>query len=56
MSELGISTATRTVIIQDIFGSEAKKEKGLIDCKTQADFDSKVESIKEKWNTIEKND
>ena len=40
MSELGISTATRTVIIQDIFSGEAKKEKGLIDCKTEANFGS----------------
>ena len=31
MSELGISAAARNTIMQDIFGNEGKKEKGLID-------------------------
>ena len=56
MSELGISAAARNTIMQDIFGSEDKKEKGLIDCETVADFDSRLESIEERWETIEKND
>ena len=51
---LGISSDHSTAFLQEIFGSDVKKEKGLIDSDGCEDFDAKLESLQEVWNSREK--
>lgn len=54
LSTLGISQENSSPFLQDIFGCDAKKEKGLIDSESVDDFDAKLESLEKIWNVREK--
>lgn len=54
LRSLGISSEYLTVFLRDIFGSDASHEKGLIDSEGCMDFDAKLESLENVWNSREK--
>ena len=54
LNSLGISSENCTAFLQDIFGSDASHEKGLIDADGVEDFDAKLDSLQEVWNSREK--
>ena len=54
LNSLGISSENCTAFLQDIFGSDASREKGLIDADGVEDFDAKLDSLQEVWNSREK--
>ena len=54
LNSLGISSEHCTAFLQDIFGSDASREKGLIDADGVEDFDAKLDSLQEVWNSREK--
>ncbi|KAL9973133.1 hypothetical protein ACROYT_G019550 [Oculina patagonica] len=51
---IGISSEHCTAFLHDIFGSDFKQEKGLIDSDGCEDFDAKLDSLQEVWNSREK--
>ena len=54
LQSLGISSQHCTVFLYDIFGSDVKHEKGLIDSDGCEDFNAKLESFENVWNLREK--
>ena len=46
-------TSIKFDILQDIFGDECKKERGIIDSETTDEFLAKVESVSNKWDKVE---
>ena len=54
LRSLGISAEYCTAFLQGIFGSDANHEKGLIDSDGCKDFDAKLESLENVWNSREK--
>ena len=54
LRSLGISSEYLTAFLRDIFGSDANHEKGLIDSEGCMDFDAKLESLENVWNSREK--
>ena len=54
LRSLGISAEYCTAFLQDIFGSDVNHEKGLIDSDGCMDFDAKLESLENVWNSREK--
>ena len=53
-SLLGISSEHRTAFLRDIFGSDFKQEKVLVDSDGCEDFDAKLDSMQEVWNSRKK--
>ena len=53
LSSLGITGEARNKFKKDIFGSEASKEKGLIDSLSAAEFDSKLLLLRPEWEKRE---
>ena len=53
LSSLGITGEARNKSKKDIFGSEASKEKGLIDSLSTAEFDSKLLLLRPEWEKRE---
>ena len=51
---MGILSQHYTAFLHDIFGSDVKHEKGLIDSDGCEDFDAKLESLQNVWNLREK--
>jgi len=49
LTSLGITGKAREKFIRDIFGRESTKEKGLIDCLSEEEFDSKLLNLRSKW-------
>ena len=58
LSELGIHGINAKSIIHDIFGHQVGTHlvSGLVDSKSESEFDMKLELLKEKWDTQEKED
>ena len=54
LRSIGVSAEYCTAFLQDIFGSDVNHEKGLIDSDGCKDFDAKLESLKNVWNSREK--
>ena len=52
IADLGL-TSIKFDILQDIFGDECKKERGIIDSETTDEFLAKVESVSNKWDKVE---
>lgn len=52
IADLGLS-AVRKEILEDIFGSDSKLEKGIIDSESGEEFLAKVESVSAKWDKLE---
>ena len=52
IADLGLS-AVQKEILEDIFGSDTKLEKGIIDSESGEDFLAKVESVSAKWDKLE---
>ena len=44
----------KVTILTEIFGSKAKKEKGLMDSYSRNDFGQSVDALSYKWDTQEK--
>ncbi|KAK3747614.1 hypothetical protein QZH41_013674 [Actinostola sp. cb2023] len=56
LSGLGISGKARKDFKDDIFGNEKNKELGLIDSKSEENFDTKLYALEEIWDEREKAD
>lgn len=54
MALININDETKSDILADIFGKRRTKEKGLIDCESNEEFDAKLLSLMDKWNGAEK--
>ena len=52
IADLGL-TSVRKEILEDIFGNDFNKEKGIIDSESPEEFVAKVESISSKWDKLE---
>ena len=52
IADLGL-TSIKNEILEDIFGNEVKKEKGIIDSESTDEFMAKVESVSSKWEELE---
>ena len=52
IADLGL-TSIKCELLQDVFGDEWKKERGIIDSETTEEFLAKVESVSSKWDKIE---
>ena len=52
IANLGL-TSIKNEILEDIFGNEVKKEKGIIDSESTDEFMAKVESVSSKWEKLE---
>lgn len=48
LTSLGITGEARNQFMKDIFGSEVTKDRGLIDCLSAEEFDSKLLHLKPK--------
>ena len=48
-----IPSSVRNEILKDIFGSENTKERGLMDCESEVEFDGKVYHLYQKWDCLE---
>ena len=46
-------TSIKNEILEDIFGNEVKKEKGIINSESTDEFMAKVESVSSKWEELE---
>ena len=46
-------TSIKNKILEDIFGNEVKKEKGVIDSESTDEFMAKVEGVSSKWEELE---
>ena len=53
LTSLGITGKAREKFMRDIFGRESTKEKGLIDCLSEEEFDSKLLNLRSKWEKRE---
>ena len=53
LRDLGVDQACERIFIDDIFGSEARKELGLIDSSCATDFDARLESFYPVWTKRE---
>ena len=54
LNNLGIKDPLQREFLDDIFGNEEGKEKGLVDADSNADFDVQLESLYPVWNEREK--
>ena len=52
VADLGLS-AVRKEILEDIFGSDSKLEKGIINSESGKEFLMKVENVSAKWDKLE---
>ncbi|XP_063436010.1 uncharacterized protein LOC134716921 [Mytilus trossulus] len=58
LQEIGVSKENKKIVISDIFGSladTALRYAGLVDCLTNIEFDQKLETLQEKWDTLSPN-
>lgn len=58
LQEIGVSKKNKKIVISDIFGSladTALRYAGLVDCLTNIEFDQKLETLQEKWDTLSPN-
>ena len=53
LTSLGITGEARHKYMKDIFGSDASKEKGLIDCLSPEEFDAKLLRLRPEWEKRE---
>jgi len=53
IADLGL-TPIKCELLQDAFGDERKKERGIIDRETTEEFLAKVESVSSNWDKIER--
>lgn len=53
MRDLGIGLFHEKLFLEDIFGSEAKKELGLVDATSRDEFDAILESLYPVWTKRE---
>ena len=54
LTELGINGSYRTEIVSDNMGSEVTKERGLIDCESDTEFDKELQALQKIWDVREK--
>ena len=52
IADLGLNSV-KSEILQDIFGGERRREKGIINSETAYEFMAKVESVSNKWDKME---
>lgn len=55
ITDLGLNSI-KCELLQDVFGDEWKKERGIIDSDTTEEFLAIVESVPSKWNKIERDE
>lgn len=54
LAELGLNGKERNQIVADIFGSEVTRERGLIDRKSELDFERDLAELEQVWNDRER--
>ena len=54
LNSLAIKDPLQREFLDDIFGNDEGKEKGLVDADSNADFDVQLESLYPVWNECEK--
>ena len=54
LTELGLNGKERNQIVADIFGSEVTRERGLIDRKSELDFERDLAELEQVWNDRER--
>lgn len=55
IADLGLNSI-KCELLQDVFGDEQKKERGIINSDTTEEFLAKVESVSSKWDKIERDE
>jgi len=55
IADLGLNSI-KCELLQDVFGDERKKERGIINSDTTEEFLAKVESVSSKWDKIERDE
>ncbi len=56
LTKRGIPAVVKKQFIDDIFGKQVDdvKQKGLVDCESEEEFDERLEALKDKWNDMDK--